>query len=154
NGCKDGQGVADNGDVAGVVAVADRQSDGLEPGQQVAVFEYVKPGQSHRQNGLWEAVAAVLSDHQAPAEGVQCADGICFGECKAAGAEREREHERITRRLSGVDQAVSGVQRLLGGTGGRECENQTYPKEDVGVTAAACKPGAEELNAPLGLSAG
>ena len=58
-----------SGGVARVVIVADRQREVIERGQRVAVFG-LESGQTGRQVCLVEAVAAVLSDHQAPAQGV------------------------------------------------------------------------------------
>ena len=77
-----------------VVVVADRQSEVIERGQRVAVFG-LEAGQDARQVGLDEAVAAVLGDRQAPAQGLQRADGIGVAEGEAVGEQRERERTRV-----------------------------------------------------------
>jgi hypothetical protein len=55
--------------VARVVVVADRQSDVPERGQRVAAFG-LEVRQSARHVGLIAAITAVLSDYQAPAQGL------------------------------------------------------------------------------------
>jgi hypothetical protein len=64
------QGATDVGDVARVVAVADDQSDVIERRQRVTVLS-LKPRQNVGQVGFVQAVAAVLGDHQAPAQGLE-----------------------------------------------------------------------------------
>ena len=100
---------------------------------------------------LVEAVAAVLGDHQAPAQGVQRADGIGVAEGEAVGEQRERERTRVAGGLGGLDQAVRGGHRLLTGTGDRQCDDQACPGECVGV-ATACELGAAPLDPPFGLA--
>ena len=56
--------------VARVVEIADRQSDVIERGQRVAVLG-LEAGQTARHVCFGIAVAAVLGDHQTPAQGVQ-----------------------------------------------------------------------------------
>ena len=69
-GSEDSQRGTHHGGVARVVEVADRQRDVVERGQRVAVFG-LEAGQTARQVCFVVAVAAVLGDHQAPAQGVQ-----------------------------------------------------------------------------------
>ena len=92
--------------------VADCQSEVIERGQRVAVFG-LESGQIGRQVGLDGAVAAVLSDHHAPAHGLPRAVGIGVAESDAVGDQREREHMRVAGRLGGVDQTVRGSHRLV-----------------------------------------
>ena len=115
---KDGescQGETDVGDVARVVEVADRQSDVIERRQRIAVFG-LKPRQRGRQQWFGQAAAAVLGDHQAPAQGLQRAVGISIAEGVAIGVERVGERPRVVGGLGGVDQPVRGGPRLLTGT--------------------------------------
>ena len=87
-------------------------SEVIERGQRVAVFGF-EAGQSGRQVCLVAAVAAVLSDHQAPAQGLKRADGIGVAESEPVGEKRERERQRVAGGFGGVDQAVRGGHRLL-----------------------------------------
>jgi hypothetical protein len=87
------------------------------------------------------AVAAVLSDHQTPAQGVKRRDGICVTESRTVGSERPREHVRVACCLRSLDEAIRGIHRLLTGTGRGKGDNQKCPDGDVGVTAA-CELGA------------
>ena len=63
------QGATDVDEVARVVAVADDQSDVIERRKRVAVFGLRKT-EANRQDGFVVAVAAVLGDYQAPAQGL------------------------------------------------------------------------------------
>ena len=71
--------------------VADRQTEVIERCQRVAVFGLKLGPRLAVRWRFVEAVAAVLGDHQAPAHGVQRADGICVAEGEAVGDQRERE---------------------------------------------------------------
>ena len=133
-------GRTDHGGVARVVEIADRQRDVIERGQRVAVFG-LKAGHTVRHVCFGVAVAAVLGDHQAPAQGVQRLGGISVAEGVAVGVKRKRERIRVVGGLGGLDQAVRGGPRLLTATGDRQCEDQVCPGDFVGV-AAASEPGA------------
>jgi hypothetical protein len=71
------------------------------------------------------AVAAVLSDHQTPAEGVKRPDGICVTESETVGSERPREHVRVACCLCSLDEAIRGIHRLPTGTG--HCKGGNQP---------------------------
>jgi len=86
---EDGEGVAHHGGVARVVQSADCQSEVIECRHGVAVLS-LEAGQNEREICLVGAVAAVLSDHQAPAQGVQCVDGIGFAPGEAVSEQRVR----------------------------------------------------------------
>ena len=119
-GGEDSQGADDVGG-ARVVIMADRHSEVIESGQRVTGFGF-EAGQTDRQVCLVGAVAAVVSDHQAPAQGVQRAPGIGVPEREPAGEKRERERIRVTGGFGGVDQTVRGGTRLVTATGDRQCE--------------------------------
>ena len=63
------------------------------------------------------AVAAVLSDHQTPAQGVKRPDGIRVTESDTVGSERPREQQRVACCLRSLDEAIRGIHRLPTGTG-------------------------------------
>ena len=84
----DGQRDADRRGVARIVVVADRQSDVIERGQRVTVFGF-KSGQMASHVGLVGAVTAVLGDRQAPAQGLERADGIGVAVGDPVGEKRE-----------------------------------------------------------------
>ena len=135
---------ADRGGVAGVVEVADCQSEVIERGQRVAVFG-LKSGQIGRQVDLVGAVAAVLGDHQTPAQGVQRADGIGVAESEAVGEQRKREPTgcRLPRRPRSDHSRQPSPphrNRPIVSAMTRAC-----PGECVGV-AAACELGAAPLD--------
>jgi hypothetical protein len=102
--------------VARVVVVADRQSDVPERGQRVAAFG-LEVGQSARHVGLIAAITAVLSDYQAPAQGLERTVGVGLAEGEAVGEKRLRERPRVVGGLGGLDQAGRGSHRLITGTG-------------------------------------
>ena len=91
----------------------------------------LEAAQIERQLRLGNAVAAVLCDHQAPAQGVQRADGIGVAEGKAVGESANESMNGFARCLGGLDEAVRGSHRLLTGTGVHQAENQASPDEDV-----------------------
>ena len=62
------------------------------------------------------AVAAVLGDHQAPAQRVQCAVGTGVAKREAVGNQRLRERPRVVGGFGGVDQAVRLDPCLLAAT--------------------------------------
>jgi hypothetical protein len=115
------QGYADHEGVAGLVVVADGHSDVIERSRRVAVLG-LERGQTGRQGGLDEAVAAVLSDRQSPAAGFPRAVGIGVAEREPVGGEGECERMGVAGGLGGVDKAGRGGSRLLTGTGERQCE--------------------------------
>jgi hypothetical protein len=85
----------------------------VERGQEVALRDLEARQVERRQLGFDEAVAAFLSDHQAPAEGVECAVGICIAERGGVGSEHEGKRPQVPRCLGGLDKAVRGSHRLL-----------------------------------------
>jgi len=78
-----------------------------------------------RQVRLVGTVAAFLSDHQAPAQSVQCAGGIDVADGHAVGEQGVREPPWVAGGVDGVDQAVSGGPRLIMRTG--DCSATTRP---------------------------
>ena len=98
------------------------------------------------------AVAAVLSDHQAPAHGVERVHGIGVAEGEAVGEKRPRERPRVIRSFGNVDQALCGSYRVVAGPSDRQCEYYGCPRVGVNV-ATACEPGAAQLDIPFGLAA-
>ena len=147
---EDGQRDADRGGVARVVEVADRQSEVVESGHGAALFG-LESGQNVRQDCRVGAVAAVVSDHQTPAQGVNRRDGICVAESETVGPERQRRARRVAGCLGSLDEAIRGSHRLLTGTADCQCDDQACRVCDVGV-AAACELGAAQLDQPLGLA--
>ena len=61
--------------------------------------------------------AAVLSDHQTPAQDVKRPDGICVTESRIVGKERPREHVRVACCLRSLDEAIRAIHRLPTATG-------------------------------------
>jgi hypothetical protein len=112
----------------------------------------LEAGQIPRHVCFCEPVAAILSDRQTPAEGVERPDGICVAERKAVRTERVREQERVARWLGRLDQPTRGNYRFLTRTGEHERPSQACLDVDIGV-AAALEPGAAHLDPPLGLAA-
>src|SRR6202162_1837380 len=100
---EDSQRGAGHVDTARVVVVADRQSDEIECGQRVTVFGF-KSGQIGSSVGYVGAVAAVLSDHQVPAQSVQCLGGIRVAAGEARGKKRRTQNTRVARSFGGPDQ--------------------------------------------------
>ena len=60
----------------------------IKRGKRITVFGF-KSGQIGSQVRLVEAVTAVLGDHQAPAQGIQCAKGIGIAEDDPVGEKRK-----------------------------------------------------------------
>ena len=112
--------------VTRVVHVADRQTEVIERGCNVAVLGF-EAAQIERQLRFDEPVAAVLSDHQAPAGGVKRAGGVGLAEGEAVGEERKREHIRVCRCLGSLDETVRGGHRLLTGTGDHQARRPGKP---------------------------
>ena len=108
-------------------------------------------GTTDRQLCLVEAVAAVLSDNQAPAHGVERAGGIGVAEGEPIGEKRERKRLWVAGGLGGVDQAVRGGHRLVSGTCDRQCDYEACPGECVRV-AIAGKLGTAPLDPSFGLT--
>ena len=99
------------------------------------------------------AVAAVLSDHQTPAQGVQRPDGICVTESQTVGTERASEQDGLPVASAASIRPSAAIHRLPTATGQCKSDNQPCPDVDVGV-AAACEQGAAQLGHPLGLPDG
>jgi hypothetical protein len=78
-------------------------------------------GQAGRQMGLHVAVAAVLGDHQTPAQGLTRAVRIGIAEGEPVGEQREREDKRVAGRLGGIDQSGRGGHRVVSATGDHQC---------------------------------
>ena len=81
-----------DGGVTRVVHVADRQTEMIERGCNVAVLSF-EAAQSERQLRFVQPVAAVLSDHQTSASGVKSAGGVRLAEGEAVGEKGKREHQ-------------------------------------------------------------
>ena len=77
--------------------------------------------------GLDVAVAAVVGDHQAPAQSLTRAVTIGVAEGEPVGEQREREHKGVAGRLGGVDQSVRGGHRVVSATGDHQCLDQGLP---------------------------
>jgi hypothetical protein len=79
-----------------------------------------------------------------------CAARIGVAEGKPVALKCVRERTRVAGGLGGVDQTVRGDPRLVLEPGDRQCEDQAYPSECVGV-ATVCELGAAPLDLPFGL---
>jgi hypothetical protein len=138
------------GGVARVVVVADCQSEVFERRQRVAMFG-LDVGKSARHMRLIATITAILSDYQAPAQGLTRTVGVGIAEGEAVGEKRVRKPPRVVGGLGGVDQAGRGGHRLAIETGRHECDEQACPGEYVCV-ASASQLGAEQLDRPFGLA--
>ena len=82
------QGGTECADVAGIVDVANRESDVIERRQHIAAFDF-NWGQMVREVGFAVAVAAVVSDHQAPVHRLGSAVGVGVAPREAVGQQRQ-----------------------------------------------------------------
>ena len=140
------------GGVTRVVVIADRHSEVFERGQRVAVFGF-ESGQSGRQMGLVVAVAAVLGDRQAPAQGITRAVGIGVAEGEAVSEQRVRERNWVAGGFGGVDQTFAAAIASSREPAIVSAMDQACPGESVSV-ATACELGAAPLDRPFGLADG
>ena len=102
---------------------------------------------------LVETVAAVAGNRQGPAHKVERPGGIGVAEREPVGGERERQRVRVADCLGGLDEAIRGGHRLVGGSFGHQCEDEARPGDGMRV-ATACDLGAAPLGPPRALAAG